>query len=288
MQRMIRHTPCPTRSVLAIAIALTTPLTSLAALSAAPAVLGAALPPATTSTIPTSPAQTTVEGYVLTWVNADRVARGLRPLRLDSDLRSVARERAGALASLGVLSHTAAGDLSAQLAAAHIQDWSWGEDIGWTTYRWGYDAARSLFLSWKGSAPHWALLMSSTFNYVGIGLGYRSADQSTYAVIDLTESRDHTAPGKKMIGRGRSGSTIWFTWRGADVSLQTHTSGLKNFDVEFRRDDGAWRIIRSGTSATSIRLASRVAGHQYYLRVRARDRAGNVSDWSGSLHVLVP
>jgi uncharacterized protein YkwD len=288
MQRMIRPTPKVNRSVLAMAFALTIPFTTVAALAAAPLVDGAAVAPSITSVVPTSPARSTVEGYVLTWVNAARVARGLRPLRFDPAIRSVARTRAGTLAALGVLSHTAPGNLPSQFVAAHVQQWSWAEDIGWTTYRWGYNAARSLFLSWKGSAPHWAILMSSKFNYVGIGLGYRSSDRATFAVADLTESRDHTAPVRKMTGDGGSGTTVHFTWRGADVRLQTHTSGLRNFDVEYRRDDGTWRIIRSGTTATSISLRSRATGHRYYVRVRARDQAGNVSTWSTSLHVLVP
>jgi uncharacterized protein YkwD len=288
MQRMIRPATRIHRSVLAMALALTIPLTTVAALAAAPLVDGAAIAPSVTSTIPTSPARSTVEGYVLIWVNAARVTRGLRPLRFDPAIRSVARTRAATLASLGVLSHTAAGNLTAQFLAAHVQQWSWGEDIAWTTYSWGYAAARSIFLSWKASAPHWAVLMSATFNYIGIGVGYRSSDRATFAVADLTESRDHTAPTRKMTGDSRSGTTVRFTWSGADIRLQTHTSGLHDFDVEYRRDDGTWRIIRSGTTATSISLRSRATGHRYYVRVRARDNAGNVSGWSASLHVLVP
>lgn len=74
----------------------------------------------------------------------------------------------------------------------------------------------------------------------------------------------------------------------ADVLLQTHTAGLKNFDLEYRVDYGTWSVIRSGTTSTSLSLGSRPHGHYYSLRVRSRDWRGNVSYWTTSIRVWVP
>jgi uncharacterized protein YkwD len=306
MQRMMSRTPRLPRFALSIALVAATGLGGLTAVASAPVVYAAALSteidvhvgaiapaamalaPAATAIIPTSPSRSTIGGWILTWLNADRAARGLRPLRLDTRIRSVADARSEKLATLGVLVHSAAGDLGAQLKTAGVQWFAWGEDIGTTTYPWGRVAARQLYLAWRKSPPHRALLMSASLNYIGIGLGYRASARATYAAIDFTESGDHTAPIARMTSASRTGTTIAFTWRGADVALQTHTSGVRSFDVEYRCGDGSWQVIRQGTKATSIRLAGRSHGHRYFVRVRARDNAGNVSGWSAALHVRVP
>ncbi len=54
-----------------------------------------------------------------------------------------------------------------------------------TTYDWGHDAARSVFRSWRRSAPHWDLLMGRGFHRIGIGVAYRSQDGSTWAAGEL-------------------------------------------------------------------------------------------------------
>jgi len=81
---------------------------------------------------------------------------------------------------------------------------------------------------------------------------------------------------------------VSFTWTGADRLLQTHTAGLKNFDVQLKRDSGSWRTIRTGITATSLTLWNRAGGHWYRLRVRARDERGNVSGWTKQIRVWVP
>jgi uncharacterized protein YkwD len=260
----------------------------LSVLSAGPALGSATPPPPPSTTTPSAPSQGTVEQYLRDFINKDRAARGLRALRLDSRLQSVARERAATLADLGMLSHSAAGDITSELAGAGVQWYSWGEDLGWSSYSWGYDVAKSLYALWKGSASHFALMMSSNYNYFAVGVGYRWSGRSTYASIIFSDSADHTRPVPAMTGLSRTGTTIGFRWRGSDVLLQRRTSGLRNFDVEYRQDGGPWSIVRSGTTSTSITLAGRIPGHYYWVAVRARDRAGNVSAWTAPLHVWVP
>lgn len=256
------------------------PLTLAAALVAG--LLAASPAPAAAGTAET------MEASLLTWINRDRAARGLRPLYRHGKLIDLAGDRAAVLASKGVLSHTAAGSLSSQLGARGIQWWSYGENLARTSVTWGSSAASSVYALWKASPTHWANMMSRTFNYIGIGVAYRSASRTTYAVIVFTESVDQTRPWARMTGSTRSGTTVTWTWTGADRLLQTHTSGLRDFDVQYRTGWGSWVNLRTDTTATSLRLADRPRGTSVALRVRSRDRRGYHSDWSAELRVAIP
>jgi uncharacterized protein YkwD len=255
-------------------------LAILAALVAAPA-----------SPTPAAAATTTssVAEAILVLANRDRDARGLRPLRLDGRLATIAEDRAGNLASATSFSHTAAGgSLSTPLAEASVQWFGWGEIIA----RWPgglrTTTAASIYGAWKKSPPHWEALMSRTFNYVGFGVVLRADDGQVFASGVFTESRDHTAPQARIVSASRSGTTITFGWRGRDPALQTHWARIRDFDVWLRRDGGSWRLVRNNTSATSLRLADRERGHRFELMVRARDRAGNVGRPSAPVGIWVP
>ena len=281
---MRRASPPIPRRLLAVLLASIV----VALFTVAPAVQAAGSPPPPgTTTPPNSPSSSTVETYIRQWLNHDRSIRGLRPLRLDLTLRAVAATRAGTLASLGLLSHSAPGNLSSQLTSAGIRWYGWGEDIGWSSYAWGHDVALSLYTMWRHSPSHWSIMMSSHYNYVGVGLGYRWPDGQTYASMVFAEMPDHTAPAARITSAGRSGTSVWIRYKGSDTLLQTRTAGVRDYDIEYRVDNGPWRIIRTHRTSLSFTLASRPHGHTYYLAVRARDRAGNLSGWS-TTHVRVP
>lgn len=229
---------------------------------------------------------TTMQTEILGWINDARKTAGLAPLRLLSSLSSYAASRAAKMASTGVMAHPSC--LGCDLNARSIQWYSCGEDIAATSYPWGDQAAHSIFNAWKGSSGHWAILMSRTLNYIGIGVAYRSSNHWTYASADLTESKDQSNPWMAMGTASRSGSTVSWTWGGNDTWLQTHTAGLKNFDVEYRVDSGSWSLIRSGTTATSLSLTGRAGGHYYGIRVRDRDNLGHVSSYTAESRIWVP
>lgn len=229
-----------------------------------------------------------VETQVIRWLNADRVNRGLRPLRGWGTLYSIAELRAERMAAANVMSHTISGSLSRQLSGAGVRSWSFGENIAYTGYPRGIEAARHIYRMWRNSSIHWSQMMSKRFNYVGIGLAYRSSNGRTFASLVFTESPDHTGAKASMTGGARQGDDITWTWRGADIALQTHTAGLRDFDVQYRVDSGSWRLVRDNVSATSLTAADRPGGHTYGLRVRATDRAGNVGPWSSEVRVAVP
>jgi uncharacterized protein YkwD len=239
---------------------------------------------------PTSAATTAsqAESMIVGWVNAARVDRGLVPLRYYSQLSSISGLRASRMASANVLSHTVAGSLSSQLSAYGVRWYSYGEDIAYTTATWTVDAAKAIFRSWMNSSAHRALLMSSKFNYIGVGLAYRSSNHRTYGSAVMAETLDHTRPSARIRSATRSGDDASWTWSGYDLRLQTHTAGLRDYDVQYRVGSGTWRLLRDNTSSTSITLANRPGGRTYSLRVRATDRRGNVGAWSSASRIWIP
>lgn len=249
------------------------------------AVFAVAALPAPTSASTASDA----ESLVVDLVNAQRSARGLVPLRRYGDLADVAGRRATKMRDTNALSHSIAGDLGRQLTAEGVKWYRYGETIGYSRRAWAKEAARDLVRMWMDSKPHRDLLLSSRLNYIGVGLSYRSSNGRTFGSIVVTESPDRNGArawftGAKVAG----GNDITWTWAGNDLRLQTHTAGLRDFDVQYRVGGGTWRTIRNDTKATSITLADRARGTSYGLRVRATDNRGNIGKWSKEYRVTLP
>ena len=143
---------------------------ALAAMTAGPAAHPAPVSAGTASNM---------ESRILGWINNARDNRGLKPLRVTDKLRNLAGDRAAQLARSGDLQHP-----DCLSCLFNSRDISWdhcGEVIAMTTYDWGYDAARSIFESWRGSKSHWDLLMGRGFRRIGLGVAYRSQGASTWA-----------------------------------------------------------------------------------------------------------
>jgi uncharacterized protein YkwD len=239
--------------------------------------------PAAASTATTLDA---IELQMLSWVNTERARRGLVPLKMHGGLAAIANSRAAYMASTQVMKHPSC--VHCLFDNAGLQYYAGTEVIAWTGYAPGSTAAKSLFSAWRNSSLHWGILMSSKYNYVGFGAGYKSGGHGTFMAGELTESVDQTKPWAKMGTASRSGTTISWSWTGADTKLQTHTAGLKNFDVQYRVDSGTWTTIKSGTTAKSLSLTSRARGHCYSVRVRSRDMRLYVSSYTAALKVCVP
>jgi uncharacterized protein YkwD len=228
----------------------------------------------------------TVEASILGWINAERTKRGLVPLRLHPGLVDLAGDRAETMASTGVFKHPSC--VKCMFDSRGIQYFSGTEVISWSGYELSENPASSLFSAWRNSSLHWGILMSAKYNYIGLGVADRSSTNGTYAAGLLTESRDRTKPWAQVRGGSRSGTTVSWTWTGADTKLQTHTAGLRSFDVQYRVDSGSWSTIRTGTTQKSLSLSSRPRGHCYSLRIVSRDNRGLLSPYSNAVQVCVP
>ena len=128
----------------------------------------------------------TMEAYLLKWVNAERskLRTPAPALRLRSGLVDLAGDRAARMASTNTMEHPKC--LACKLNKRGISFNRCAEVISYTTYPWGYEAAQSIFNGWKKSSAHWGILMSRTYTAVGFGVAYRSSNRSTFAAGVLT------------------------------------------------------------------------------------------------------
>ena len=162
-------------------------------LGALPGQAAATVTAPSTATTTESSTASSMAASVLSWLNRDRVARGLVPLRSWSALASLASNRASSMAAAGIMSHAAAGgSVGSALTARGIQWYSFGEVIGASTYPWGGEAAGNIYSLWKGSSTHRSLLFSTRFNYVGIAFAYRSSDEARRMRPSCSRSRRTT------------------------------------------------------------------------------------------------
>jgi uncharacterized protein YkwD len=230
----------------------------------------------------------TAEAMIIGWVNTSRINAGLKPLRGDGDLAYIAGVRASRMASNNVMNHTIGGNLYNQLRYRDVQWYRYGEAVGWSGSAWTVDAARALYRMWMASPSHRALLMSTRFNYIGLGLAYRSSNRRTFGSAVMTESLDHTPVISRVTGASRSGDDVSWTWNGYDPRLQTHTAGLRDFDVQYRVGSASWRTLRNDTTGKSLVLRDRPHGQYYAIRVRGTDRRGNVGAWTAQSRIWVP
>src|SRR5260221_9770921 len=220
-------------------------------------------------------------------INEARIARGLVPLRADPRLWAIASERAGRLAASGILSHEAAGSLPGDLAAHGVRWYGYGEDIGYATASPSV-AIGAILRMWASSAEHWPLLMSASYNYLGVGLAYASGSGRTFASVVMTESPDRSGARAAFVGAIVTGNDIRWSWRGWDLPLQSRTAGLRDFEIQLRMDRLTWVTIGHAITATSRTTSDRRLGHWYSFRARARDQVGNVGPWSRERRVWLP
>jgi uncharacterized protein YkwD len=236
------------------------------------------------------PGLVAAESSLAAMINADRAAVGLLPLRVDGQLSAIARGRSTSMAAAGRLSHVQSdGRTVTDLITADGITWySAGETIGWNDYPSLRDSTNVVNRGWMTSPEHASIVRSTAYNYLGVGLGL-TADGDRYWTAIFLRGPDRTSPWARMLAptagasatlsSGRQVRLVTWRWTGEDRPLAALTSGLRSFEIQRRVDDGAWVAV--GTSTTGYRWASSVwVGRRVQVRVRARDRAGNVGDWS--------
>lgn len=228
------------------------------------------------------------ESSIIGWINSARAARGLVALKYDGDLSAISGLRASRMAASNTMSHSIGGNLTSQLNAYGVDWYRYGENIGWSNASWPSTSGRAIFNAWMNSPSHRALILSDRFNYVGVGLAYRSSNRRTFGAAVFAETSDHTRAVGRVTSGSRSGDDVRWSWSGYDPRLQTHTAGLRDFDVQYRINNGTWVLLRDNTTQTSLSLANRYPGRNYSIRVRATDRRGNVGAWSSESRIWVP
>jgi len=257
-------------------------LVLVAVLGAAIVAPGAAV--ATTTTIDAA-GLSSLESAMVAALNADRAAYGLVAVRVDPRLMAIARARSGDMVAKDYFSHTQPDGRNVFniLTAGQITWYSAGEIIAMNNYP--IDSTVSAAnRQWMNSAGHKAIIISSNFNYVGVGLAIDPATGKKLWTAVYLKGPDRTGARATVTGAGlRAGSTaanryVKLTWTGYDPRLQVLTAGLGSFVVQRRIDGGAWVTAVSATTLTYANFQVGV-GHRTEFRVAARDKRGNLGAW---------
>lgn len=249
----------------------------LAALVAAPGSVSAAAPMTISE----------AELAMVDALNVDRTSRGLVPVRIDSRLMAIARARSVDMATNHYFSHERNGRFVAvDMLNAQGITWTGVAEIiaknGSPTLEASVPAANT---QWMNSTGHRNIVLSTTYNYVGVGLALEGGDNIWTAVY--IRGPDRTAPTATInTPTASTGATfvtkrVTVTWTGADVQLQVGTSGLNSFTLERRVAGGAWTTVLAGSPLRTVTL-DLAAGRTHEFRVAARDNAGNWSAWSAT------
>ena len=133
--------------------------------------------------------------------------------------------------------------------------------------------------------PHWSQDGGNTFTYRpkcdGPWVtGWTGVMNKGYMRSQYDPMVDGKAPRVKppvgRLGTGGLGASAPGTVR---WSAKDPGSGVQRYEVQVRRNGGAWRTVTLPSRLSTSYARSFVIGDSYRHRVRARDRVGNWSDW---------
>jgi uncharacterized protein YkwD len=209
------------------------------------------------------------EQLMVDLLNARRTSAGLVPVRVDSRLMDIARARSKDMATKHYFSHTQPDGRNVFdiLNANKIKWLGAGEIIAYNNYPTLQLSAYNADSQWWNSSGHKAIVLSSTLNYVGVGLAIDASNgKKMWTAVyikgpDRTGARSTTKAPTVTAGATGGSKKVTVSWTGADVKL------------------GAWTRIWSSTTRGSMAL-DLPAGHTYEFRTAARDNAGNWGSWS--------
>ena len=241
---------------------------------------------------------TTDEDQMLTLINGARASAGLKPVVMDSRLRSIAESRSSDFVRNRYFGHnipTACGQVFTMLQAQSIA-YSWAaENIGWNTYG-DADATQWQFDWFMGSATHKANILSPYATSIGVGAykdtwtygtacsqtgtGSTYADARLYTIVFIQDppadatAPTVTAPTSKLFltTAGTTTVPVRTAWTRSDAS------GIASSSLERQVNGGAFATVLSSATALSADF-SLADGSTYRYRVRATDTYGNVSGY---------
>jgi uncharacterized protein YkwD len=220
-------------------------------------------------------------------LNVNRTERGLVPVRVDGRLMAIARARSADMAAKHYFSHTQPDgrNIFDIISASGIVWYGAGEILAMNNYPTIDTSLQRADLDWLNSPGHYAIVVSTSYNYVGVGLAIDPATGTKYWSAVYLKGPDRTGARASARAPSVSAGSTWtrrrvrVSWSGADVRLQVLTAGLYTYQLQRRTDAGAWVTVRASTTRTYLGF-DLPRHHTYTFRVRARDRVGNWGSWS--------
>jgi uncharacterized protein YkwD len=259
---------------------ITTLLMAAAMLSAAPAAAES------TQAMPTTAEIGSAEARVEALINARRDSRDKRLFRVDSRVAALARAKSQDMIDRDYFDHA---DRKGHFASYHlsragVRFTRVGEIIAWGRFDGDLlESADEAVDLWMHSAPHKQLILSGN-NYFGAGVATDGRSWK-WTVIFIT-GRDRTDPRASITTARADGGEVTVRWTGSDPALVTGTAGLRGFDLDRRVPGGEWKRVRNATRNRSY-VREHSPGMTFEFRVRARDKAGNIGDWTEPVAVTV-
>jgi uncharacterized protein YkwD len=237
------------------------------------------------------------EAHMFDLINQDRVAHGLVPYRHDHHLRHIAGLRSYDMATKHYFSHESPSGKTAfsMLDASGITWYSAAEVIAWNNAGDLESSADYANSQWLGSSTHRAAILSTGYNYLGVGVSVDTSNGHKIWVAVMMKAPDHTGgwsafdplpnsftadtTGSTTLSASTSsGRSVTVSWTGGDIRLVTLTSGFDHFQLRRKVDSGSWSYLSKSTTARS-RTITVYSGHTYRLSLRACDHRGNCGAW---------
>jgi hypothetical protein len=145
---------------------------------------------------------------------------------------------------------------------------------------------------WMASSAHRAAILSTSYNYMGVGLAVDTVSHHRIWTAVFLKSPDHTGGWVKMNPlptdatmtalagtRTVASRSVKVSWAGGDVRLPVLTSGFDHFQIMKRYAVNSWSWVTTSTTGLS-RTLTVYSGHVYRLAVRACDHRGNCGTWA--------
>ena len=235
------------------------------------------------------------EDLMLSLINGARTSAGLKPVVMDSRLRSIAQSRSSDFVQDRYFGHnipTTCGQVFSILQQQGIAYSMAAENIGWNTY--GDTSATQWQFDWfMGSSAHRANILNSRFTAIGVG-AYKDAwtygsacgqsgTGASYPAVRLytivfieaaaadTTPPTVTAPVSKLYAASAGTATIPVrtSW------TRTDPSGIAGSTLERSVNAGAYAGVSLSSSLAISVDQTLYDGSTYRYRVRATDTKGN-------------
>jgi hypothetical protein len=230
-------------------------------------------------------------------INKDRQDAGLVGYRVDSRLMSIAFARSYDMATKHYFSHRQPDGRTAfdMIDATGMTWYVAAEVIAWNNY---YDLDGSAVMAnnqWLASSSHRQAIMSTSYNYMGVGLAIDKSNGHRIWTAVFVKEPDHTGgwakfnalPSDTTADTSTTTTTalssgprsVTLSWQGGDIRLQVLTSGFDHYQVKKKIDSNLWTWVSKSTTTRS-RTLTVYPGHVYRLAVRACDHRGNCGSWA--------